>query len=311
MKGIVLEARSGFYKIQTEEGQIVDGIARKKVLGSAKRDSPIIPGDNVSVEIHPDGNASIEKVYDRSTLIQRGSEKRRGKQHAIVANVDYALIVFAADKPKCRVQQIDRYLIAAEYQCLKTCLVFNKWDLKNVESESTLEIYKNAGYDCVAFSALSQQDVVKSEVSKLDFKKLYIMGPSGVGKSSIINALFPDERAATGSVNLNTGKGRHTTTHVELLPWDEGRYVADTPGMGQLVRLGIKAANLKNFYKEFIEPSESCKYRTCLHINEPGCAVKEELGVNLTDVRYQSYLNYYSELVLEEEREQQRTSKKY
>ena len=310
MKAVVLEARSGFFKVKLESGEVVDATARKKIMGAAKRDSPIIPGDNVIIQLHSSGDASIEEVEDRKVLIQRGSEKRRGQQHAIVANVDHALVVFAAEKPRCRIQQIDRYIIAAEYQHLDVTLVFNKWDLKNDLSEELFNIYSEAGYDCLKFEAIDKTDDVKNKINNLSFEKLYIMGPSGVGKSSIINAIFPEQRARTGNVNQNTGKGRHTTTHVELLSVDDTKYVVDTPGMGQLVMLGIEAANLKNFYKEFNPLSEQCKYRTCLHVEEPGCEVKEEVGNRIDKKRYQSYVNFLSELFLEEEVRSQKSSKK-
>ncbi len=310
MKAVVLEARSGFFKVKLESGEVVDATARKKIMGAAKRDSPIIPGDNVVIQLHSSGDASIEDVEDRKVLIQRGSDKRRGQQHAIVANVDRALVVFAAEKPRCRIQQIDRYLIAAEYQNLDVTLVFNKWDLKNAYSEELFKIYSDAGYNCLKFEALEKTNDVKNKIDNLHFEKLYIMGPSGVGKSSIINAIFPEERARTGNVNQNTGKGRHTTTHVELLSMDETRFVVDTPGMGQLVMLGIEAANLKNFYKEFVILADRCKYRTCLHMEEPGCEVKKEVGGIIDEKRYQSYVNFLAELFLEEEKRSQKSSKK-
>jgi ribosome biogenesis GTPase / thiamine phosphate phosphatase len=309
LKAIILEARSGFFKVKLESGEIVDATARKKIMGAAKRDSPIIPGDNVIIQTHENGDASIEEVLDRTVLIQRGSEKRRGHQHAIVANVDHALIVFAADKPRCRIQQIDRYIVAAEYQHLDVTLVFNKWDLSNEHSEELVEIYSAAGYDCIQCEALNKSQDVKRQIENIKFEKLYIMGPSGVGKSSIINTIFPD-KMVTGSVNQNTGKGRHTTTHVELLVMDDHRYIVDTPGMGQLVNLGVEAANLKNFYREFVELAEICKYRTCMHLEEPGCEIKENIGEKIDEKRYQSYVNFVSDLLIEDEKQQQKTSKK-
>lgn len=303
MKATVLSARSGNFRCVLENGTVVDAVARKKTMSASGRRTPVITGDRVEIE-EVEGNHTIESLHDRSTLISRGSEKRRGKQHSIIANVDHALVVFAADRPRCRVPAVDRYLIACEFQHLDTTLVFNKWDLADDESHRLKDLYEKIGYRVVTTSAQEGPEATKAAVLGLDFEKVYIMGPSGVGKSSILNACLEEERAATGGVNEVTGKGRHTTTHVELLPLGDGRYLADTPGLGHLSMLGIEPHNLGNFYHEFAELSEGCRYPDCSHIHEPGCQVIEAVGGEVHPERYRSYLDFRASL--EEEAEIQK-----
>lgn len=305
MKGFVLQARSGHFKVYLENGEIVDAFARKKTHGSDKFDRQIICGDEVEIQEHKEQTASIEKIYPRKTLIERGSEHRRGRVHAIVANVDHALIVTAADKPRARIASIDRYLIAAEFQNLKPTLVFNKWDLKDEESERQLLIYQNAGYHTISCTALSEPDKTRASIMDIDFKKLYIFGPSGVGKTSIINTILKDNLGRTSAVNEVTGKGRHTTTHIEIRPVENERFIVDTPGLGQWINLGIEPHNLKNYYHEFKGHSEQCKYRNCLHLEEPGCTVREALGNEIHEERYQSYCDYQCELQEEDKRKRE------
>lgn len=300
-EALVLSARSGHFKLYFEDGRVHPASARKKVMSASQNMQQIIAGDHVMVS-EQNGEYTIEQRLERRTLITRGSEKRRGNQHAIVANVDHAVLVFAANKPRSRIGGIDRYIIACEYQNLDVSLVFNKWDLSDEESKNLKEIYQNAGYCVLTTQAIENPEEAGDKILSLPFKRLYVIGPSGVGKSSLLNAILGDGRAVTGEVNEVSGKGRHTTTHIELCPLDDGRFISDTPGLGQLVMLGIEPHNLKNFYREFIEPSESCRYHSCLHIDEPQCGVIEQVGTGIHQERYQSYLDFYSDLLEEYER---------
>lgn len=308
MNGFVLQSRSGHFKIQLSTTEIVDAVARKKSLAASNRNTPIVVGD--FVECKYDGQTyTIEKVLPRKTLIQRGSEKRRGKNHTIIANADHALIVFAAKQPTVRVQAIDRYLVSTEYQNLNVCLAFNKWDLCDNTSSELMEIYKNAGYPCLTLKAVDEPKETLASILELPFEKLYILGPSGVGKTSIINAIFPNLKAMTSAVNSTTGKGRHTTTHIEFLPLSHDRFIADTPGLGQLTMIGIQPHNLKNYYREFLPLADLCHYRNCLHLTEPGCQVKENVGTQIHQDRYNSYLAFYDDLSEEADQLSQKSKK--
>lgn len=300
LKGLVLSARSGHFKVELPDGQIIEASARKKIMAGASRNNPVVAGDHVEV-LEQDGVFTLEKLLPRSTLISRGSDKRRGRTHTIVANVDHALVVFAANKPRSRVGGIDRYLIACEYQHLDVTLVFNKWDLADEESENLAKLYESVGYKVLRTQAISDPEQTQKDILALDFERVYVLGPSGVGKSSITNALIPQHNAATGIVNNVTGKGRHTTTHIELVPLEGGRYLADTPGLGHLAMLGIDPNNLKNLYREMFALAPECRFPNCLHLNEPGCQVKEELGAAVPQERYQSYNEFHLDLLEEAE----------
>lgn len=305
MKGVVLQARSGHFKVYLENGQTVDAAARKKVHGSEKFDQQIICGDIVEVEDHQSSLVSIEKVHPRKTLIERGSDHRRGRTHSIVANVDRALIVFAANKPRSRVQSIDKFLVAAEYQNLNVTLAFNKWDLQDEQAQKLADLYMKAGYETLLISATQNKEQTRKEILALDFEKLYILGPSGVGKTSIINIILPDEQGETGKVNEITGKGRHTTTHIEMKLIGDNRFIVDTPGLGLWSQIGIEAHNLKNYYYEFKNVTEGCQYHNCLHRAEPNCNVKELIGDTISQERYDSYLSSLTELEEENKRKKE------
>lgn len=296
MKALVISARSGHFKCELADGSILVASARKKVMGGADRNNPIVAGDEVDVLSQGDSH-TIEALLPRRTLIERGSQKRRGGTHTIVANMDHALVVFAASQPRSRVSGIDRYLVACEYQNLEVTLVFNKWDIADEESKTLAELYEKAGYTVLRTRALEEPEITRKAILEIPFVKIYVLGPSGVGKSSITNALLPGHGAATGEVNEVTGKGRQTTTHIELVQLVVGRYLADTPGLGHLAMLGIEPENLKNFYREMFALAPQCRYPNCLHLQEPDCAVKAELNLRVSPERYQSYCDFYADLV--------------
>jgi len=307
-EALVLSARSGHFLLHFEDGGKAVASARKKVMSASQNMHQIIAGDKVMVSQESDA-CVIEKRLERKTVITRGSEKRRGRVHAIVANVDHALVVFAANQPRSRIGGIDRYLIACEFQNLEVSLVFNKWDLNDEQALRLVQIYERAGYCVLKTEALLNPSRTKKTILNLPFERLYVLGPSGVGKSSLLNAILEDHRAETGEVNVFSGKGRHTTTHIELCPLEDGRFVSDTPGLGQLVMLGIEPHNLRNFYREFVALAKRCKYHNCLHIDEPHCCVKDAVGTIIHEERYRSYLDFYANLCEEYESEKQKGSR--
>lgn len=289
MKGFVIAARSGFYKVVLEDGteRLATARGHNKIANEAA--GGILTGDDI--ELSDDGEQPvIERVLPRRTFIERGGLDRRGKTQPLVANVDRALVVFAAQNPRSRATAIDRYLVSVEYQDLDLTLVFNKWDLRDEQAEQLVSIYRSAGYAVLTLNTLHDPEQTRAAVDAIPFSRLYICGPSGVGKTTIINTLMPSaEASAVGEVNASSGIGRHTTTTIELKRFALGRYLVDTPGLGQLVLRGLEPHNLKNFYREFLPAAQNCRYGDCLHLEEPACAVREVIGQAVAPERYESY----------------------
>lgn len=292
MTGTVLVARGAFCNVVLEDGRRLLCTVRGRMKGRPSARGAVVAGDGV--EVTADGESGVvEAILPRRTLVERGEGRRRGDTQALVANVDRALVVFSARRPDCRVASMDRYLVSVEYQRMAVTLAFNKWDLADAGTEEKLSIYRGAGYDCLCLDTLADPERTRREVLALEFSSLYVCGPSGVGKSSILNAILPDgDLAAVGEVSEATGRGRQTTTAIELRALPGGRFLVDTPGTGTLVLAGMDPGNLKHFYREFAAPAASCRYGDCLHAGEPGCAVPEALGAGVHPLRHESYLGF-------------------
>ena len=174
IEGFVLSSRSGRFRLELSCGSIVEASARKKAMSASGRSNPIVAGDRVELSSPHAGEYVIERLIPRKTLISRGSDKRRGRTHTIIANADHALVVFAADKPRSRVPGIDRYIVACEYQHLDVTLVFNKWDLADDESRALAELYERAGYTVLRTCAISEPELTRQQVMNVDFHDIYI-----------------------------------------------------------------------------------------------------------------------------------------
>lgn len=296
MRGFVLASRGAYCELSMEDGGRRLATLRGKGKSSLDSKRFIVTGDEV--EASPEGvdAAVIERIFPRRSLVERACPSRRERIQPLVANVDHALVVFSAARPSPRVASMDRYLVSVEFQNIEPTLAFNKWDLADGEAERLYGIFSAAGYRCLRMEALLAPEKTREAVLGLPFSRLYVCGPSGVGKTSILNAVLPSEHhGAVGAVNEQTGKGRQTTTAIELRPVDGGRFVVDTPGLSTLM-LAIEPNNLKQFYREFSTPAGRCRFHSCLHTGEPDCAVREEVGKDISADRYESYLNFLDEL---------------
>ncbi len=301
MQGTVLSARNSLYDILLEDGRRTLVSARGKTKASFSKDmascGPIVAGDQVVLDMQGNEALAVREVLQRSTLIEKSGKQRRRKEQSLIANASHALVVFAADMPRSRVTAIDHYLISVEYQSLEPILVFNKWDLHDEEALHLFNIYKTAGYTVLQLKALGDPEVCRKIILSLDFNILYVCGPSGVGKTSLLNTVIANHQGAVSSVNQTTGKGRHTTTHIEIVPIDNNRFIADTPGIAGLLMREMTANNLKNYYREFISLADGCKFQhRCLHQFEPDCAVIEAVGNTISTERYESYLTFLQQL---------------
>ncbi len=288
MDGKVIKLLAGVYTVSTADG---DYLCRAK--GSFRKEgiSPV-PGDNVEILALPDHTGRIDKILPRSNYMIRPN----------VANVDVLCYVSSYSQPTPFPFTIDKILIIAQNQGIAPILVFNKIDLPDTERVSELaELYRSLGYNVYCVSAATGNGIEELR-SALTNKTVVFAGNTGVGKSSVLNFLYPGLRLPTGEVSEKLGRGRHTTRHIELYP-AEGGLIGDTPGFGALELEGyqIERSGLAGYFPEFAPFVEKCDFLNCMHYNERNCAVRDAVEEGKINVgRYESYRQIYQYLKEEE-----------
>ncbi len=286
MQGKIIKGIAGFYYVHVVESGIYEckakGVFRKEKI------KPLV-GDYVEIDILDD----VEKKGNVVDILERKNELIR----PAVANIDQALVVFAVTKPKPHFNLLDRFLIMMESKGIPAILCFNKKDIATEpEIRELKEIYAACGYQIV-FTSAKEEENVEELKELLRGKTTAIAGPSGVGKSSLINLFQSNVQMETGSISEKIERGKHTTRHSELIWIEEDTYIMDTPGFSSLYTNEFEKEELKYYFTEF-EPYEgTCRFQGCDHVHEPGCAVKAALEEGkIHSVRYQNYLEMYQEL---------------
>ena len=294
-RGLVLRARSGFYTIQTEEGDLVEARLRGRVKKERQASDLAVIGDRVEVERLDDGTGAIASVEPRERRFSRRQPGPRGtwREDVMVANPDLVTLVFAVDRPPPNPRLVDRFLVVAEYNEVPALIVANKVDLLGQEAASAIfGPYERIGYGVIYASAKAAIGLEELR-GQLAGRLSIVTGPSGVGKSTLLNALQPGLHLATGEVSsAEEGKGKHTTTHAELLPLDgpAGGYVADTPGIRELGLWQIPPTELAWCFPEFREHLGNCAFNDCTHLHEPRCGVRAAVASGaVSDDRHDSY----------------------
>lgn len=288
IEGRIVRGIAGFYYVATEHG-IVECRAR----GKFRKDNitPLV-GDIVEIQMINDSEGYILNILPRKNELIRPP----------IANVDQAIIVFAIAKPEINRVLLDKMIVLAESNDIEPIICINKVDLKeDREAFDLVTIYQKIGYKAVTTSVVTK-DGIKELKSYLKDKVSFFAGPSGVGKSSLINSIQSNIKLKTGEVSEKLLRGRHTTRSVELLSLDFGGYVLDTPGFTALT-LDIDNQDLRYYFREFLELQRGCKFSSCLHVNEPDCNIIKAVKEGLIDKnRYLSYLSLLKELKEKEKR---------
>lgn len=299
MQGIVYKSTGSWYTIKDNSGKVwsarIKGVL--KIDEGITSTNPIAVGDKVNFEIENEDEhlAMITDINDRRNHINRQSPRVKYQQHIVAANIDQSLLIATIKEPRTSQGFIDRFLVACEMYHVPAVLIVNKFDLHKKKEQAIFEewkaIYENTGYKVVGMSV--QENIGVQEVEALLAHKIsLISGHSGVGKSSFINSILPHGNISTKVISGWSGKGQHTTTFAEMydLPFD-GKII-DTPGMREFGLIDIERQELSGYFPEMRNRLAQCQFNNCLHINEPGCAVKDAVANGeIHEDRYVSYFN--------------------
>ncbi len=289
MTGKIIKGVGGFYYVHLHNNFIYE--CKAKGVFRNQNIKPMV-GDDVDIDIisEEDKTGNIINIHERTNSLIRPA----------VSNVSQAIIIFALSNPKPNYNLLDRFLIMMNLQDIKTIICFNKSDLVSEEEIKTVkEIYEKCGYDVVITAANKDCgengiDILKNVLTD---KTTVLAGPSGVGKSSIVNAVCPHVDVKTGNISEKIKRGKHTTRHTELMCIGGDTYILDTPGFSSLYIENIEPEDLKYYYNEFEQFEGKCRFNGCIHINEPDCAVKNALSEGIVSkLRYDNYQQLYEEL---------------
>lgn len=297
-KGLVLRSTGSWYDILTSEGKLCKGRLRGKLkLKGYKLTNPIAVGDYVQYEMEHEieNTVRILDIVERSNFIVRQSTRKKYSGHIIAANIDQAFLMATLTQPRTSLGFIDRFLVATTSSNVPTTILFNKADLLDEEAMGYLDeikaIYENIGYPTMLISALEDKEQ-PALWEKLKGKKSLLAGHSGVGKSTLVNALVPDIQQKTAEISNFANKGVHTTTFAEMFEIAPETYLIDTPGIKELGIIGLEENQIGFYFPEIRDLADGCKYYNCTHTHEPGCKVYEAVEAGeIAPNRYNSYLS--------------------
>ncbi|MGY5354868.1 ribosome small subunit-dependent GTPase A [Wenyingzhuangia sp. IMCC45467] len=301
MNGIVTKSTGSWYSVRTDYGEIhqcrIPGKFRMKGIKST---NPIAVGDEVTFELEPKKETGVVKeIHERRNFIVRKSVNLSKQTHIIASNIDIAFLIVTLHNPETTTTFIDRFLATAEAYSIKTILLFNKVDTHDEEMDEYREafkyIYSSIGYKCIDVSATEKTNLDLVKVTMKDNVSLFA-GHSGVGKSTLVNALEPTLDLKTKEISEQHQQGQHTTTFAEMYPLSFGGYIIDTPGIRGFGVVDFDKYQVTDYFPELFALKSDCKFNNCLHLNEPKCAVKDALeNGEISETRYESYLQLLSE----------------
>lgn len=296
MQGTVVKSSGSVYAVRAADGTLVDcrvkGSFRLKGIRST---NPVAVGDHVVFDVRSDGTAYIVEILERKNYIVRKASNLSKQSHILAANLDLCFLIVTISHPATATTFIDRFLAAAEAYRVPVVLVFNKSDIYNEAETEELEyltaLYRSIGYRCLHTSATEGKGI--EELKEMMSGKVSLLaGNSGVGKSSLVNAIAPEIAARVGEISKTHDTGMHTTTYTEMFEFMPGSYIVDTPGVKGFGTYDMEIEEISHYFVEFFKLSKDCKYGNCTHTHEPGCAVLEALERGeIAPSRYQSYLS--------------------
>jgi ribosome biogenesis GTPase len=299
--GLVVKTQSGFYTVQTEQGLVTCQL-RGTLKQSNKKTELCVIGDHVTIQLNDDGTGAIKRIAPRTRVLSRvepsafaGTAAER--EQVLIANLDQAVFVFSAAKPSPHLRMLDRFLVAAEKaEIPDIAIVVNKIDLAEQTAHNTFAVYEKIGYPVLYVSA--EQGIGIDNLRNLLTGHISVFtGPSGVGKTSLLNAVQPGLGHAVSHVSEKLTKGRHTTVTAELIPLNDGGYVADTPGIRSIAPWDVEPDELDAYYREIYPHVSECQFSDCTHTDEPGCGVRAAVAAGqISPERYDSYLRLREEL---------------
>ncbi len=301
-EGIVYYSTGSNYKVKSDGVFYECKIKGKLRIKQIETTNPIAVGDKVSFSVEKNKKSPIgliSEVKERNNYIIRKSVNLSKQFHIIASNIDQVFLMVTIKEPKTFTSFIDRFLVTAEAYRIKTIILFNKIDLYSPneikELEILREVYSNIGYDCFKISA-KKKGTLKNIINLMKGKTNMFSGNSGVGKSTLINTLFPKLKLKTIEISSTHKQGKHATTFSEMHDLNDGIKIVDTPGVKSFGIVDINPEELDNYYPEFLALKSNCRFNNCMHVKEPNCAIK--LGLEekiISQTRYDSYIDLIRE----------------
>ena len=294
--GLVIRSTGSWYDVRNEDGHIYRARLKGKFkIKGLKVTNPIAVGDRVqfAVEDEAENTAIISDIDPRENYIIRQSVHKTAHGHILAANLDQAVLIITLAFPRTSMGFVDRFLVTAESFRIPTTLVFNKSDLLGETGlafqQEVVDLYETIGYNCLVTSA-TEGAGIEAFRQLLDHKVTLLAGHSGVGKSSLVNAVAPGLDLRTTEVSTFANKGVHTTTFAEMFELTPGTFIIDTPGIKELGLMDTSKTEIGHYFPEMRERLNQCRYANCLHLNEPGCAIKDAVEAgDIAESRYSSY----------------------
>lgn len=296
MKGIVIKNTGSWYLVKTESGSLVESKIKGNFrLKGIRSTNPVAVGDVVHIDLNQEGTAFIHKIEERKNYIIRKSSNLSKESHILAANLDQAFLIITVSSPQTNTVFIDRFLATAEAYRVPVSILVNKMDIYTEDDLSYVKalthLYRTIGYTCYPVSAKTGEglDTIRELLKN---KTTLFAGNSGVGKSTLINAILPELRLRIGAISTSHGKGMHTTTFSEMFELEQGGYIIDTPGVKGFGTIDFETEEVAHYFPEIFKESHHCRFNNCTHRHEPGCAVLKALEEQrISQSRYTSYLS--------------------